>query len=191
MAKITKTELNRVLSNLPSEKVVSVVCGDEEFTFTVKTSIPAEEYAAFVDAVTDSIQSNGKFYYGLLDLAFRLQVISVFTNIPIPEKSANRSKLAYSSIYDQVSDKIGGQLFTLYNACKRKLENDEHTSRILFESAVNPDPMSKLVNVIEDTIEAVKDGVLSQGMLPAFSKLIESNLGIQKEGDMVEQKNQV
>lgn len=191
MAKIAKTELNRILSCLPSETEISLKLGDETFNFCVKKFITAEEYAAFVDAVIDSIQSNGKFYYGLLDLAFRLQVISVFTNIPIPEKSANRSKLAYSSIYDQVSDEIGGQLFTLYNACKRKLENDEHTSRVLFESALNPDPMSKLVGIIENVVDIVKDGVVSQDLLPAFSKLIESNLGTEKGDDMVEQKNQV
>lgn len=191
MAKITKTELNRVLSKLPSEKVVSVFCGDEEFTFTVKTSISAEEYAAFVDAVTDSIQSNGKFYYGLFNFAFRLQAISVFTNIPIPEKPVLRSKLAYSPIYEKIEDEVCGQLFVLYDACKRKLQNDEHTSRILFESAMNPDPASKLVSVIENVVDVVKDGVVSQDLLPAFSKLIESNLGAEKEADMVEQKDQV
>lgn len=191
MAKITKTELNRVLSKLPSEKVVSVFCGDEEFTFTVKTSISAEEYAAFVDAVTDSIQSNGKFYYGLFNFAFRLQAISVFTNIPIPEKPVLRSKLAYSPIYEKIEDEVCEQLFVLYDACKRKLQNDEHTSRILFESAMNPDPASKLVSVIENVIDVVKDGVVSQDLLPAFSKLIESNLGAEKEDDMVEQKDQV
>lgn len=189
MVKITKTELNRMLSSLPSETEISLKLGDQTFNFSVKKFITAEEYAAFVDSVIDSIQSEGKFYYGLFDLAFRLQVISTFTNIPIPEKSAIREKLAYSPIFDEVKNNLSEQLCELQKACERKLTTDEHMSRILFESAINPDPLSKLIGVIENAIDSIKDGMTGQDLLPVFSKLIKSNIGDVEEGDMVESKN--
>lgn len=191
MAKIAKTELNRILSCLPSETEISLKLGDETFNFCVKKFITAEESAAFVDAVIDSIQSEGKFYYGLFDLAFRLQVISTFTNIPVPEKPVVRENLAYSPIFDEVKNNLAEQLCELQKACEYKLAADEHMSRILFEAAVKPDPLNKLVGIIENAIDSIKDGVTKQDLLPVFSNLIKSNLGEIEEGDMIESKNQV
>ena len=132
-----------------NEMVDQIVDG---FEFKVKKYLSCQEKVDFVNSVINTATVEGQYVPALFEYAWRVSVLYFFTNITLPKNQERVNDIVFGTkIYDSIKlMELGHYEFQyLKSACDEKLKRDLEFDKIAMQSVLNPDPLNRVVDMLE------------------------------------------
>lgn len=126
-----------------------------------KSNITLAERVAFTNSVIETATVNNSYEPALYDFAFRINAVIFFSDTKVAGADNEAlNAIAYSDMADELlyGDKQRKAVLTsLDKACKEKIHYQREEQMAIYSSVVNPDPVSRLVDLLQEIVDSVKD----------------------------------
>ena len=129
----------------------------------IKDNISPAERILFVDSVFSMCKIKDKYEPAIYDYAFRINIITFFTDIDLINKTQEElTNIAYSQDCNKILSEESTRkyvILSLDKACKEKIKIEQDKIMCIYQAMAYNDPIRKIAEVVDEFLKNINDQI--------------------------------